>query len=90
MRQEGRVTDKEVRFLATGGTKVIPTKPNPIGENSWLSNKAWCTIEEVSDLDMFIGFDDEFPNHKVEWEKLSHHPEPFKVDDWPGDISKEF
>jgi len=61
--------------LATGGTRVIPKKKAPETEDKWLSNKAWCTIEEVSEsIMLFSGFDDEFVKNLDEWEKLSHHP----------------
>jgi len=90
MRQEGRVTDKEIRFLAVGGTKIVATNPNPCGESGWLSNKQWCTIEEVSELMSFQGLDEEFSKHLDEWEKLSDHNAPFEVDKWPGEVSETF
>ena len=91
MRQEGTISAKEVRFLATGATKVKPTNPNPTGEDGWLTNKAWCTIEEVSSfLPNFVGFDEEFSKYKDEWLKLSYHKAPFEVQDWPGEVSSTF
>jgi len=91
MRQEGIVSAKSVRFLATGATKVTPTKPNPAGKEGWLSNKAWCTIEEVSDqLPVFQGFDDEFAKYLDDWEKISYDHAPFEIEIWPGEISKQF
>jgi len=35
---------KEVRFLMTGGTKVEMAKPNPTGEEGWVSDKMWASI----------------------------------------------
>jgi hypothetical protein len=35
---------KEIRFLMTGGTKVDMPKPNPTGEEGWVSDKMWASI----------------------------------------------
>jgi len=74
--------------LAVGGTKSTPTEPNPTGKDGWVTNKMWCTIEEVSTLPAFEGLDKEFPKMLDEWEKISNHPKPYEVLDWPGEIAE--
>jgi hypothetical protein len=56
---EGGLNFAELRFLMAGATQVEMTKPNPTGENGWLSDKAWLSIMEMSTkFESFKGFDD--------------------------------
>jgi len=42
--EEGRLDQKEVRFMMTGGTSVDMPKPNPTGEGGWMTDKIWASI----------------------------------------------
>jgi len=44
----GGLNISEIRYLMTGGTSVNMERANPAGEDSWLLNKTWCGILEVS------------------------------------------
>ena len=90
MQQEERVLPAEVRFLAVGGTKITPSKPIPGGEDTWVTNKMWCNVEEVSELlSAFHGWDKEFPEHLEDWRKLSIDPKPYEKP-CPGVIGSSF
>lgn len=39
--EEGRLDQKEVRFMMTGATSVEMDRPNPSGEGGWMSDKIW-------------------------------------------------
>ncbi|PCI27619.1 hypothetical protein COB52_04615 [Candidatus Kaiserbacteria bacterium] len=41
MEEKGELDKLEARFLMTGGSWADSKKPNPTGENGWLSNKSW-------------------------------------------------
>jgi dynein heavy chain len=34
----------EVRFLMTGGTSVLVSRPNPAGDNGFLTEKMWASL----------------------------------------------
>lgn len=52
---------REVRFIMTGGTSIEMPKPNPSGEEGWLTNKMWASILQVtSEFDAFKGLDTNF------------------------------
>jgi len=90
MIQEKRILNSEVRFLAIGGTKIVPKNPIPGGENTWVTNKVWCNIEEVSDLlEAFNGYDKEFSENLEAYEKISKADRPFECD-FPGEIASKF
>lgn len=38
---ENALDPRDVRFLMTGGTSVEMTRPNPTGNNGWMSDKIW-------------------------------------------------
>jgi hypothetical protein len=42
--EEGRLDQKEVRFMMTGSTSVDMEKPNPTGEGGWMSDKIWASV----------------------------------------------
>lgn len=55
----------------TGGTSVDMPRENPAGEDSWLSNKTWCGIMELSrKLKRFEGFDVDFEKNVKVWETI--------------------
>lgn len=84
---EGGLNLAELRFLMAGATQVDMTKPNPTGEDGWLTDKAWLTILEMSSkFDSFKGFDDDFAKDCSQWEKIynSSSPQSFKENPWPG------
>jgi len=61
----------EARFLMTGATSIDFDRPNPTGENGWLSDKGWASILELSRvLPSFKGFDREFEAHLHDWERV--------------------
>jgi dynein heavy chain, axonemal len=76
----------EERFLMTGATSIELERPNPTGDNGWLSNKAWASILEVSKvLKAFKGFDTDFEKYINDWEKIYSSPIPHKKKTtWPG------
>ena len=76
--EEGNQLDtKEARFLMTGATSIIGDRPNPAGDNGWLSEKAWASFGEMSrNLPGFKGFDRDFEAHLHDWEKIYNSPAP--------------
>ena len=70
----------------TGATSIDFERPNPTGNNGWLSNKAWASILEVSRvLKSFKGFDTDFEKFVNDWEKIYNSPIPHKKKTtWPG------
>jgi dynein heavy chain len=70
-----------------GATQVELTKPNPCGENGWLTDKSWLSILEMSSkFETFKGFDDSFAKDIKQWEKIynSANPQSFKENPWPA------
>lgn len=50
---------KEVRFIMTGGTSVDMPKPNPTGEQGWITDKMWASILQISsEFEAFRGLED--------------------------------
>lgn len=61
----------EVRFLMTGATSIDFDRPNPTGNNGWLSDKSWASIIEMSKiLPNFHGFDKDFEKYIHDWERV--------------------
>ena len=78
---------EEVRFLMAGSTQVDVTKPNPAGENGWLTEKSWLTILEMSaKFKVFNGLDDHFIANTDAWRAIydSLEPQKFKQNPWPA------
>jgi dynein heavy chain len=74
---KGGVNIAEIRFLMTGGTTVILDRPNPAGEGTWLSNKAWAGIMQMSkELKIFEGFDKDMEKNIGFWEGLYNSSNP--------------
>lgn len=77
MDERNEIDNSESRFLMTGGTWVDPPKPNPTGNDGWISNKMWCTIQEAADkLPVFKGLDESFIKHTAHWEKIYNSQKP--------------
>lgn len=61
-------------------------RPNPSGENGWLSDKAWASILEMSrNLPAFNGLDKDFEKNTADWERIYNSLKPQSLKDpWPG------
>jgi len=83
---KGGLNIAEVRFLMTGGTSVTLDRPNPAGEGTWLSNKAWAGILQMSrELKIFEGFDIDMEKNVGWWENLYNSSNPQSDEHvWPG------
>lgn len=44
MEEVGQLDPLETRFLMTGATSIVGDRPNPAGENGWLSEKQWASL----------------------------------------------
>jgi len=40
----GNIDQVEVRFVMTGGTSVEMARPNPTGNQGWMTDKTWAGI----------------------------------------------
>lgn len=61
----------------TGATSIDFDRPNPAGDNGWLTDKAWASILELSRvLPAFKGFDVDFEAHLAHWEKIYNSQTP--------------
>ena len=71
--------------MMAGSTKVQATNPNPTGANGWLSEKAWCAIEEMTELfpQSFPAFDKNFARDIKQWEKFYDSQNPHQFEPWP-------
>jgi dynein heavy chain len=47
MEEQNILDSTEARFLMTGGTSVTMDRPNPGGDKSWLTDKAWASILQL-------------------------------------------
>lgn len=84
--EDGGLNFKELRFFLAGATQVELTKPNPTGENGWLTDTAWLSILEMSSkFETYKGLDDSFIKDVKKWEKIynSAKPQSFKENPWP-------
>lgn len=86
MEEQGVLDTAEARFLMTGATSVDMERPNPSGENGWLSDKAWVSILELSrSIPAFHGFDKDFEKYLSDWERIYNSLKPQSLKDpWPG------
>lgn len=86
MEEQGNLDVTEARFLMTGATSVEMERPNPTGENGWLSDKAWASFLEMSRvLPEFKGFDLDFEKYLSDWERIYNSLKPQSLKDpWPG------
>jgi dynein heavy chain len=77
MEEKNELDANEARFLMTGATSVDFNRPNPTGENGWLSDKAWASILEMSRvLTSFYGFDKDFEKYIHDWERIYNSAKP--------------
>lgn len=85
LEKQGGVPTAELRFMMAGSTKVQATNPNPTGANGWLSEKAWCAIEEMTELfpQSFPTFDKNFARDIKQWEKFYDSQNPHQFEPWP-------
>lgn len=76
----------EARFLMTGATSIEMDRPNPAGENAWLSDKAWASILELGRvIPAFNGFDRDFEKYLSDWERVYNSLKPQSLKEtWPG------
>ena len=86
LQEQGGLNFAEVRFLMAGATQVELTKPNPTGDNGWLSNKAWLAMLEMSSkFKSFNGFDSDFEKYLTKWEAIYNSSNPHALENtWPG------
>jgi hypothetical protein len=69
--EEGRLDQKEVRFMMTGATSVDMERPNPSGEGGWMSDKIWASVLQLSkEYEPFKGLDVSFEKQTDEWERI--------------------
>lgn len=69
----------------TGGTSVSIDRPNPAGEGTWFSNKAWCGFLQMSrELEIFKGFDVDMEKNIKFWEEMYNSANPQNIEEWPG------
>lgn len=77
MEENKELDPLEARFLMTGATSIELDRPNPTGENGWLSDKSWASILELSRaLPAFKGFDRDFEAHLHDWERVFNSGAP--------------
>lgn len=75
--ESGDLDQKMVRFLMTGGTSVEMKRPNPSGEEGWLTDKTWASILQVAELfPEFKGLDESFETNNKEWERVYNLQKP--------------
>jgi dynein heavy chain len=89
MDERDELDQVENRFMLTGGLAVESKKPNPAPH--WLLDKAWCTIEEMSEkIAHFKNFDKEFEENIKAWEKIYNSPNPGDLDEveWPAKFAE--
>jgi dynein heavy chain len=65
---------REFSFLLTGGISIESKLPKPDDCTSWLSDRSWNEICNLSELPSFKGLAEEF--NTKEWKGLSDHPSP--------------
>jgi dynein heavy chain len=69
----------------TGGTSVTLNRPNPAGEGTWFSNKAWAGFLQLSrEVKLFEGFDVDMEKNIKFWEDMYNSSAPQSIEDWPG------
>jgi dynein heavy chain len=84
MDERNELDQIENRFMLTGGTSADMKQPNPAPH--WLPDRAWCTIEEMSEkLIRYKGFDQEFIDSIHVWENVYNSASPHNIEEvpWP-------
>jgi len=73
----GALDQREVRFLMTGATRVDLKRPNPTGNNGWMTDKVWASILQVSEeFDCFKGLDECVEKNLGEFERIYNLAKP--------------
>lgn len=82
---EGALNHREVRFLMQGGTRVEMKRPNPTGEEGWITDKTWASILQISEeFECFKGFDENIEINLSHWERIYNSMNPQdEVHNWP-------
>lgn len=80
----------EVRFIMTGGTSISMERPNPTGEQGWMTDKMWASILQVSrEFEAFKGLDECVEKNLSEWEKVYNSSSPHsKKNPWPAPFNE--
>lgn len=83
---EDAIDQREVRFLMTGGSRVEMKRPNPSGEDGWMTDKTWASILQMSEeFKCFNGLDENFEKNIGEWERIYNSAKPqSKKANWPA------
>ena len=73
----GALDQREVRFLMTGATRVDLKRPNPTGNNGWMTDKVWASVLQVSEeFDCFKGLDECVEKNLGEFERIYNLAKP--------------
>ena len=68
MQGSSRIDAGELRFLLSGATSTETALPNPA--SSWLVESCWLDISDLSRLEKFKGFDQDFTDNLAAWNKF--------------------
>jgi hypothetical protein len=61
----------------TGGSRVEMKRPNPSGEDGWMTDKTWASILQMSEeFKCFNGLDENFEKNIGEWERIYNSAKP--------------
>ncbi len=74
----------------TGGTRVDMKRPNPSGEDGWMTDKTWASILQISDeFEAFKGLDTNVEDNLDEWERVYNLSKPnSKKANWPAPFNE--
>jgi len=88
MQHEGQIDSAEWRFLLAGPTSTELTSPNPAP--TWLTDKCWIELLNLSKLDAFRGFDEHVASrvdhYRAIFDSNSAHEEAL-TDPWNAKLS---
>lgn len=78
--------EREVRFIMTGGTSIDMPRPNPTGEQGWMTDKMWASILQASnEFEAFKGLDTNIEQNLAQWEAVYNSQNPqSKKTKWPA------
>ena len=63
--------------MMTGGTSVDMERPNPSGEDGWMSDKIWASVLQMSkEYPAFKGLDTNMEKNLDEWERIYNLGKP--------------
>ena len=77
--------------MTRGTTRVEMSRPNPTGEEGWVSDKTWASILQVSEeFEGFKGLEINFEKNLDEWERIYNLQKPqSKKANWPAPLDME-